>query len=82
MLHRHYLLQLTCRVGGSSCSVGTSLRGLLLLISPEVCEEGTACMNVVATAAIQILPHIYRVKRGKMEHNSRLQFCRRTVSKL
>ena len=25
---------------------------------------------------------VYRVKRGKMEHNSRLQFCRRTVSKL
>ena len=26
--------------------------------------------------------YVYRVKRGKMEHNSRLQFCRRTVSKL
>ena len=25
---------------------------------------------------------IYRVKRGKMEHNSRLQFCRHIVSKL
>ena len=47
---RHCLLQLTCRVGGSSCSVGTSLRGLLLLISPEMCEEGTAGVNAVTTA--------------------------------
>ena len=45
---RHCLLQLTCRVGGSSCSVGTSLRDLLLLISPEVCEEGTAAIHTNA----------------------------------
>ena len=47
---RHSLLQLTCRAGGSSCSVGTSLSDLLLLISPEMCEEGTAGVNAVTTA--------------------------------
>ena len=47
---RHCLLQLTCRVGGSSCSVGTSLRDLLVLISPEMCEEDTAGVNAVTTA--------------------------------
>ena len=83
---RHCLLQLTCRVGGST-NVGTSLRGLLLLISPEMCQEGTVCMNDVATAdwkslytpcAIQILPHIllcliniYRIKN---------HFCRGLIN--
>ena len=45
---RHCLRQLTCRVGGRSCSVGTSLRDLLVLISPEVCEESTTAIHTTA----------------------------------
>ena len=48
-LQAHCLLQLTCRVGGSSCSVGTSQSDLLVFISPEVCEEGTAAIHTNAS---------------------------------
>ena len=45
-----------------------------LLVNPSQSKLST--LNCVAPCIT------YRVKRGKMKHNSRLQFCRRTVNKL